>query len=325
MGKIMTTAAAIVVLTASWVCAGSFQGLADAAAMKPLTSPHLQAGTLTKVDFKSNMKTHSDMELESDIPVAEPVAASGGPNMRPAVAYRERGAGAMSPPPRAAGDVDTRVGTVAESRDDTSDLDMDLSKDLVVKPTPKAEEAPPSEPKPAVEKKPVEQKTGISGVSVEKKRPASQARKPVPSEKTQFLSKSGKPIRKVHTLSQNHWNVPAGSRDARYGSPATARISQPARVRHSRTAAHRENRHQVMYQAHAMPEEYMTAEPRRTIATPPLAERFVRDGVTIKLAPNAAADSPYPDAYGDDSNSSDILSAATEIIGLPFAFISSLF
>jgi hypothetical protein len=81
-----------------------------------------------------------------------------------------------------------------------------------------------------------------------------------------------------------------------------------------------------MARANAMPEEYMTAEPRRAIVPPPMAERFVRDGVTIKLAPNAAgAEAPYADAYRDDYNGSDILSAATEIIGLPFAFISSLF
>ena len=335
MGKIVTTAAAIVVLTASWVCAGSFQGLADAAAERPLTSLHIQPGSLTKVEFKSNMRTNSDIELESDIPLAEPAAASSGPEIspRPAVAFRERPSGAMAPPPRTSAEVDSRVGTMAENRGDAtsldSDLDRELEKDLVLSPPPaKTEEPSLVAPRPVVEKKPVEKKKGLSGVSIENKKPSFEVKKPLPPEKVHFATKSGKPIRKVRPLSQNHWNVPAGSRDSRYGRPSTARISQPARSRHTRTAAQesRNSRSRRMYQASAMPErEFITSEPRRAITPPPTADRFVRDGVTVKLAPTAAAASPYPDEYGYDSSGTDILSAATEIIGLPFAFISSLF
>ena len=55
-------------------------------------------------------------------------------------------------------------------------------------------------------------------------------------------------------------------------------------------------------------------------------ERIVRDGVTIKLAPAAApAGAVYPDYYTDESSASDLLSAAAEIIGMPFAFIGSFF
>jgi hypothetical protein len=87
-----------------------------------------------------------------------------------------------------------------------------------------------------------------------------------------------------------------------------------------------DDRYRPMYQGNAVPErEYMTSAPRRAIATPPTADRFVREGVTIKLAPAGASETPYPEEYRDDSSGSDILSAATEIIGLPFAFISSLF
>ena len=60
---------------------------------------------------------------------------------------------------------------------------------------------------------------------------------------------------------------------------------------------------------------------------PPTAERFVHDGVTIKLAPAAApAAGPGCGPYcEEDYANDDILSVATEIIGLPFAFISSFF
>jgi hypothetical protein len=330
MGKIVTTAAAIVVLTASWVCAGSFQGLADAAAVRPLTPLYIQPGTVTKVEFKSNMRTNSDMEADSDIPVAEPVAASGGPNLkpRPAVAFRERPAAAMAPPPRTDADVDSRMGSMAENRDDSSSLESDLEKDLVLSPPPaKTEERGPSEPKPVIEKKPVEQKAGVSSARTEKKKPAAQVRKTTPPDQMQFATKSGKPIRKVHPLSQNQWNVPAGSNDTRYGRPTPARIGHAARSRNLRTATREpmDGQYRQMYQGEAVPErDYMTSEPRRAIVPPPTADRFVREGVTIKLAPAGAAP-PYPDEYRDDSSGSDILSAATEIIGLPFAFISSLF
>jgi hypothetical protein len=51
-------------------------------------------------------------------------------------------------------------------------------------------------------------------------------------------------------------------------------------------------------------------------------DRFVHDGVTVKLAP-AAAPSIAAAAQGDSE--SDILSTVTEIIGMPFALISSFF
>ncbi len=330
MGKIVTIAAAIVVLTASWVCAGGFQGLADAAAVRPLTPLYIQPGTITKVEFKSNMRTNSDMELDSDIPLAEPVAASGGPNItaRPAVAFRERPSGAMAPPPRTRADGDSRVGTMAENQDDSSSLESELDKDLVLSPPPaKTEEKTPSTSNQVIEKKPVEQKAGVSGVRNEKKA-AKQFKKPLPPDRVHFVTKSGKPIRKVHPLSQNQWNIPAGSRDARYGRPATARVDHAARSRHIRTATREpmDDRYRPYYQGNAVAErDYMTSAPRRAIVPPPTADRFVRDGVTIKLAPAAAAETGYPDEYRDDSSGSDILSAATEIIGLPFAFISSLF
>ncbi len=216
---------------------------------------------------------------------------------------------------------------MAENRDDSSSLESDLEKDLVLSPPPaKTEEKSPSEPRPVIERKPVEQKTGVSSAKTEKKA-ASQLKRPLPPDQVHFATKSGKPIRKVHPLSQNQWNVPAGSRDGRYGRPATARINHSVRSRHMRTATREPmDDSRPYYQSNAVPErDYMASAPRRAIVPPPTADRFVRDGVTVKLAPAAASENPYPDEYRDDSSGSDILSAATEIIGLPFAFISSLF
>ena len=66
-------------------------------------------------------------------------------------------------------------------------------------------------------------------------------------------------------------------------------------------------------------------EAQQGYAAPPTqyADRVVRDGVTVKLAP-AAAPAEYPE-YPEESAGSDLLSTAVEIIGMPFAFIGSLF
>ena len=59
---------------------------------------------------------------------------------------------------------------------------------------------------------------------------------------------------------------------------------------------------------------------------PPSADRIVRDGVTIKLAPAAAPPmdgNPYPEE--ESSAGSDVINAAAEILGMPFAFLSSFF
>jgi len=67
----------------------------------------------------------------------------------------------------------------------------------------------------------------------------------------------------------------------------------------------------------------MTAGAREMTRAAPGSERFVRDGVTIKLAPRA-----IPASYAGEMEQSipaEIISAATDIIGLPFALISSLF
>jgi hypothetical protein len=79
-----------------------------------------------------------------------------------------------------------------------------------------------------------------------------------------------------------------------------------------------------MDQFQARQPEYMTSAPRRTPGQPGQSERIVRDGVTVKLTP-ASAPAIFPPDAEEESSGSDILSTATEIIGMPFAFISSFF
>ncbi len=135
------------------------------------------------------------------------------------------------------------------------------------------------------------------------------------------IVQSSKPIRKVKPVTQNPWSYPAGNYENRYCpidnsgigcKPPEFATSEPRRI--------------------AVP-EYASMPPRGVAnsggfggprsAAAPAPDRFVRDGVTIKLAP-AVAPAVYPDS-AEESSGSDILSTAAEIIGLPFAFISSFF
>src|SRR5208283_5663785 len=65
MAKLSLIAAALVVLTASWVCAGNFEMLAAAGISKPPAPLHIRSGDVVKAEFKSNLNTNSDIELES--------------------------------------------------------------------------------------------------------------------------------------------------------------------------------------------------------------------------------------------------------------------
>jgi hypothetical protein len=325
MGRIVTIAAAIVVLTASWVSAGSFQTLADAAAVRPPTPLHIQPGSAANIELMS-MKTDSDVEAESALPVTTRVAAAVSPQVkpRPAVAFRDRKTGSMAPPPRMNSEVEGSGGMIAEARDEDSSLESDLEKDLVIeRPPAKTEEPPVAAPKPKVEKKASELVPAVSGVRAEKKKATPQVKQMSPD--VQHYATNGKPIRKVQPVTQSQWSFPAGSYDARLAKPDRATHERRMKPRPPRMAA--ADPRAAQYgpfgsQPQGYDNGYMGSEPRRALMPPPTADRFVRDGVTIKLAPNAPA--PSPDEYQDEAGN-DLLGAAAEIIGLPFAFISSLF
>ncbi len=317
MGKTFTVAVAIVLLTASWGSAGNFEVLADAGLVRAPTPLHIRPGTLVKAEFKSNMKTTSDLDFEADSLFPEKVAAQNAPKVRPrpAVAFRERAKATMAPPPRTNPDTAPGVGPLAESLEQATDMEedlaQDLAKDLVVPPPPaKVEDTGPQFKKPpARQKEETRESSPIEQAVKQKTRTSPTVKKRSPSE---YRSRhaSRKPIRKVRPLTRNNpWAFPAGSRG----------------VRDRRFNAHRGVDHTQAYQQMTPP--YMTSEPRRTVAMPPTAERFVHDGVTIKLAPAAApAAGPGCGPYcEEDYANDDILSVATEIIGLPFAFISSFF
>lgn len=315
MVRICTIALAMILLSASWVSAGSFEVLAEAGVVRAPTPLHIKPGALVKADFKSNLRTTSDAEIDSDNLLPEKVSAQGDPKVapKPAVAFRERSTGQMAPPPGQKKDV--RGGPVAESMERAVDMEEELEKDLVLSPpAPRNEDeeetrvVPPRvESKPAVEKKPV-----VEPVVKERKEAVAPAKpKKAPSDQGR-LSITLKPVQKVRPLSTtNAWNHPAGSyQDRRAQAPRPPRVSNPCAMDDQ--------------QFRPMNPPYMCSAPRQAIAPPPTADRFVRDGVTIRLAPAAAP--PVPPQYQEEpSQNDDLFSAIGEVLGLPLAFISSFF
>jgi hypothetical protein len=305
MGKIFSVAVAIVFLTASWVGAGNFDPMADAGVVRAPTPLHIKAGTPVKAEFRSNLKTSSDTEIDTDNLLPERVSAKAEPSLttRPAVAFRERATGTMAPPPEAK-PTPPAQDFLAES------MEEDLEKDLVLSPPPpKVEEAQ----KPAPPAK--EQVTTTRPAPREEKKAAAPPVKPrkEAAEKRSYVL-SQKPIQKVRPLtSSNPWQYPAGTYGDRRVVPNADRMATQPCDEYGRTYC-------------PMTPSYMTSEPRRRVTHPPTTHRFIQDGVTVKLAPaSAALGSPPPYQYEQGQSDDDVLSAITEILGLPFAFVSSFF
>lgn len=314
MGRILLVAAAIAVLTASGVYAGNFDVLADAGVIKPSAALHIKPGTVVKAEYKASLKTTSDMDLESDNLLPEPVSAKDTSRIKakPAIALRERSS-RMAPPPRVTQKPEP---TTTLAADDASDLESDLEKDLVVAPPPQK-----SEEQAGTEKKSASEKVGASDKKVEKKKTAPTVKKIAPSDNNSY-AQAPKTIRKVKPVTQNPWSYPAGNYANRY-CPADRNCAAPEAVAPAQRRVAIPD-YRPMDQFQARQPEYMTSAPRRTPGQVGQPERIVRDGVTIKLTP-AAASTTYPPDAEEEGSGSDILSAATEIIGMPFAFISSFF
>jgi hypothetical protein len=311
--------AVILILTASWVCAGNLGALASAAASQAATPLYLKPGALVKAEYKSGLNTIADEDTQSINLKAENVAANSDQRVsaRPAIAFKPKSSAAMAPPPRVEAVGLGTSGLVAEARQDSMDLEGDLEKDLVLSPPPqKSESTKEIEAKPVVtEAKPVKEKvTAVAEPKKTSKKPATTKIRKV-SPGPQYAG-SPKPIRKVHPLTQDSWRLPAGTYENR-NFPTSPTICAPSRFNASTNAP-----------SGMMPSQYVTSAPRPSLGAPGMGDRIVRDGVTIKLAPASApvtAPAPYPSDQRDDALGADLLSTAVEIIGLPFAFISSLF
>jgi hypothetical protein len=285
MGKTIIIASAVFFMTVSWIWAGNFDALAveNEGPSAPIT-----LAKSDRTQFKPEGRPSSGIRTESDLFMPEPAVATGSPYEAvptPAAAFKKRSGRGMAPPPSAQ-PAPVERNTAAQAKEDTGGLELDLEKDLVISP-------PPAKPN---------EGTDISGDSIEPKA-ASKERateknrdKPKQSIGVKRIAPppveqyAAKPIRKVRPLTQDAWSLPAGAH-SRKPIPG---ISEQA-----------------------------VCEAQAGILPGPAARRYVRDGVTVKLAPTEAPPNACQGAQGESGE--DLLSAAADILGLPFAFISSLF
>jgi len=287
MGRICSITAAILLLTVSWVCAGSFEVLAKADAVRTPTPLHATPGMVVKAEFRSDAEDPLERRTESDTVPAQAAAAGPLVKPKPVVAYKERSARAMAPAPKANQRKEPAPVTVAkdEEKDSLEEELEGLEKQLVI-PPPKGELR--TEPaRPTVEPRGATVKETPREPKVSTVKPKTQAVRTAPPKFDQYAQA----IRKVRPVTSNPWRTPAGAHRAPAYPPA-------------------------VNQSYGAPD-------LNRITPPATAERFVRDGVTVKLAPRPGADN-YP-PYNDEYDRSDIVSAAVELIGMPFAFISSMF
>jgi len=292
MGRICYITAAILLLTVSWIWAGTFDDLAAASAARTAPPVFAAAGMVVKTEFKSGAQDDSEIQTESDTLLPEPVSAVGAPQAipQPAAAYKKRSRG-MSPPPKRQSASSSRSNTLAQKKDDPSSLDLDLEKDLVISPPPaRTDETLEESGQPGIETRGAPGREAVQGRTVDKKKSGIEIRRVSPPAPDQYAAKA---IRKVRPLTQDPWSIPAGS----HGNRSYPAVSGPV-----------------------VGESYSRMAPP---AMPP--RRYVRDGVTVKLAPTDAPAARHPEYDAEREGESDIFSTATEIIGLPFAFISSLF
>lgn len=292
MGRICSITAAILLLTVSWVWAGAFEVLAKADAVRTPTPLHAAPGAVVKAEFRSDADDTLEMRTESDAPPVDATAARPLVKPKPVVAYKERSSRAMAPPPKTTPARQPAAATMAQSEEKDS-LELDLEKDLVISPPPpKVESRPEPVTRPTVETRGTEVKETPREVAREPKvtgaKPKAQAARPAPPRLEQYASA----IRKVRPITSNPWATPAGSH-------RPAPVCPPA-----------------------VTDSYARHDISR-IAPPATTQRFVRDGVTVKLAPRPGANE-YPSGE-EEYDRSDIISAAVEIIGMPFALISSMF
>jgi hypothetical protein len=330
MKRTISTAAAIFFLAASFAAGGTFDGLAVATGSGLSKPVYLQPGSVVKTEFKANIGTDFDARLDTALtPIAQAAAKSSSqPQAKQAIAAKERRTGTMAPPPAmsSGGKYSSRV--VAANNDEESDLEADLEKDLVLTPPPaKAEEKADKASRPMTEKKSADRSLVTAPEKkAEPKKHVPTVKKMQPPDYGQIAA-SPKPIQKVRPVTRNWWSFPAGAHDNRpYPSDRTAAVCPP-NAGYTRMDPRCALPSTTSQDGRWPRQPAGNYDPRAgMVNSPATGERIVRDGVTIKLAPAAApAEGLRPDYYYDESSASDILSTAAEIIGMPFAFIGSLF
>jgi hypothetical protein len=285
MGKTIIMTSAVFLMTVSWIWAGNFDALAER--QDGIGAPvRLVRSDVAKSDRTPEARVSSGIRTESDLftPAPEVALGVGEAVPTPAAAIKKRSGRGMAPPPSS---TQTAKGPspAAQSRDDGGSLELDLEKDLVISPPPAKTTEGSDLSGDSIEPKSAPKEKAVEKRQ-EKARPSVGVKRIAPPPVERYAAK---PIRKVRPITQDGWSFPAGA----YGPRPMPGIGERA-----------------------------ACEAGAGMAQPPV-RRYVRDGVTVKLAPTDPSANAGQGAQGESGD--DILSAATDILGLPFAFISSLF
>ncbi len=351
MGRIFSVMMALLLLSASGVGAGTFGVMSEAKGEK-LSSPVYIPPTVVKAEFKSNLKSDSALDLETE-PTAgtEPDSATrSGTKDRVAPSSKSRAPRGMAPSPdrnaeqtpdglseqarkrgsgsapyrgsRQASKSKTGSDKVAQKKQSEQDIEKALEDSLVIQPPqPQAEgEKETNESTESAEERGAGvqeterargKKASRKGKEISKKphRGGTSAR-PSAGPPPPPSSVAGKPVRKVKPLTGYMWNTPAGT----WGPGVSDRGPEQALSGNG-------------YGAFGNPvgPQPLISQAKPRAVSPEMASRFVREGVTIKLAPRTVL-ATYPNPQmAEGSTGSELVATVTEIIGLPFAFISSLF
>ncbi len=285
MTKTFAIAAAITVLAASWVCAGALHVVSDAADVAQPTPLFVKPGMVVKAEFKSNIKRRPEMELESDALLPEPSSPQ---VTRRRAAPQTASAPARMTPPTASFDTGASdTSPLAQVRKEADQLELDLEKDLVISPpTTEAGEDATVETEPTLKTRaPAKEETVRRAADAKKTR----VRRAASPTRPQYAQRT---IQKVRPVTRSGWGVPAGAHRAEQCPPGEY-------------CAERNDYRRVM--------------------PPPTTRTYVRDGVTVKLAPAAAHAGQMEYMPEDEFVGDQLIGAAAELIGMPFAFISSFF
>lgn len=291
MGRISLIVTVCLVVIASTAMAGTFDVLSEAGGVRaPL---FLKPGSVVKAEFKSNLGRYSDVEEDANSVRPESNPSVIGPSVmsRPAGAVSKRARNRIVASPDSAKETSSGIGALSQNRSGGDSLEEELEKDLIISPPPPQTETGPAAAteSPASPTSVVSDSAKKETASQVKRRTHKRARSSVSRQRQTADARSFQGIRKVRPITNRAWGVPAGN----HGPNVCSLNPRPS-----------------------------MDEPAQRLYIPQTTRSFVRDGVRVKLAPKPVAAS-YPDR--DDEYGPNVLDSVAEVIGLPFAFISSLF
>jgi len=290
MGRLYIMAAFLLLFTASWTSAGTLDVLSDAVAIRAPEPRSPAPGAVVKAEFKSTVDRDPELSLDSDEPAPAAKSRRLRPNVKPkpAVAFKKNKKKAASTAEKR-GEVPPQAAQKGANEDA---LELDLEKDLVLSPPPpRTTEEPEVSPRAPAETRPPDRPTKAKPKTKEAAKPQVKPKEKAGVKETPIEQRTlTRTVRKVRPLGSDPWSTPAGSYTVRpfHGAP-----------------------------------DSVAPRGSSTTAPAPSPKAYLRDGIMVRVTPQPGVEPPQE--TGGISTGTDILNSALDLIGLPFAFISSMF